>query len=125
MRHKLFTSESQYSNWASRTKVASCWGGDSIDWQLRDELKASKPERYPCIAVYSFENDHDRMGEIQTRLLEFVYLGEFDGSFDPYAEQKAEEKRQKHEEPYWIALSEWGNYTKFKREGFDEKIAEV
>lgn len=119
MKHKLFTNENQYLNWARKVKVESCGGPDYRDEKLNEELVSQcKPIMYPCIAVYSFEDDFDRVGENSLRILEYVYEKEFSG-FDPNKEQKKEKKNRANLDKYFIAVED---YLDAKEDGESEEI---
>lgn len=109
MRHNLFHNEQEYRKWARSVTVETDWlsGGGGKDWDLTQDLIKNKPARYPCITVSWFYNSFDRFGDNKIRLWEHVYLDEFNGSFDPYEEEKRYEREERLKQPYWVALSKW------------------
>lgn len=105
MQHNLFKDEKSYIQWARRVAVEGSWlTRGEIDWQLRDDLVEFKPVRYPVITVTCLQNDFSRGGDIGIRIFEHVYLDEFDESFDPYVEEKAQEAIEHKKHKYWIEL---------------------
>lgn len=87
MIHQLHNSEQDYLKWVCSVKVNDI-GHFSVDHELRDLLKKDKPNRYPAITVYWFEDDFDRMGPLKTRLFDHIYLEEFTSGYDPTAHYK-------------------------------------
>ncbi len=48
---------------------------DFTTFKKRDET--AFPESYPCLAVHHFENEHDRYGRVEFRLMKFLYPSDF------------------------------------------------
>lgn len=49
---------------------------EPLQYIIREDALA--PEMYPCLVVFWLETDFDRVGTISTKIVEFVYLTDFD-----------------------------------------------
>ena len=49
-----------------------------IDFQFyRKEVDSNFPESYPCLVLLANDKDHDRIGKIEFKMLEFIYPSDF------------------------------------------------
>lgn len=105
LRRKLFNNEKEYLKWARQVEVESdglARGG--LNEEVTYELLNNKPQRYPCITIYSLNAFFDRSGDCLNIFFDHIYLAEFTEGFNPRQAEDDWEARGKKADKYFIAL---------------------
>lgn len=115
MKRRLFNSEKEYLKWAKKAEYQSDGFAKTPDSEdLRRDLVNDIPVSFPCITLFFFESQFDRLGDSHVMLYDHVYLTEFTDGYNPNADEDKLEDEELKLRPYFLAMEKLRDYERIE-----------